>query len=73
MLISTGRLQHRPAVASVVAPDEAVAVFADYATTRQKAAKALAKAFDLPLDAPLTMAETVPIVRFTLDRRAGPT
>ena len=67
MLISTGRLKHQPALASVVAPDEAVAVFAGYATTHPRAAKALAKAFDLPLDDPPAMAETVPIVRLTLE------
>lgn len=66
VLISAGRRSHQPAMASVVAPDEAAAVFADYATSHPKAAKALAKAFDLPLDAPQTMAETVPIVRLTL-------
>ena len=66
VLISTGRLKHEPAIASVVAPDEAVAAFADYATSHPKAAKALAKAFDLPLDAPESMAETAPIVRLTL-------
>ena len=68
VLISTGRRQHHPAIASVVAPDEAVKVFADYATSHPRAAKALAKAFDLPFDAPEAMAETVPIVRLSLDR-----
>lgn len=64
--VSTGSLRNRPAEASVVGPAEAAEVFRDYGARHPRAARALAKALDMPLGDPERMAAVVPIVRLRL-------
>lgn len=63
--ISTGSWQHRPAVASFVAPEEAATILAGYARDHPRAARVLAKRFNLPFDEPERVVEAVPLVRLS--------
>jgi deazaflavin-dependent oxidoreductase (nitroreductase family) len=61
--ISTGSWQRRPAVASLLGPEEAAAVLADHARRHRRAARRLARRFDVPVRQTERLARTVPVVR----------
>jgi deazaflavin-dependent oxidoreductase (nitroreductase family) len=70
--VSTGPLRRVPAQAATVDLETAGEVFARYAQDHARAAKFLAKAFDIPTGDPAMMARTIPLVRITLESGVAP-